>query len=78
MAVADRVNPEHRKLLRVEERNRETPIEKSLAGLRPLLPSVPNTQICATAWKEQAFTPYALKQTAPIFTNAGKTVKHPS
>ncbi|SPT75279.1 Lipoyl synthase [Arcanobacterium haemolyticum] len=28
MAVADRVNPEHRKLLRVEERNRETPIEK--------------------------------------------------
>ena len=70
--------PEGRKLLRVEARNAEVPIEKKPHWIKTKAIVGPEYNEMRELARGQGCTPCVKRQAAPIFTSAGKTVRQPT
>ena len=71
-------DPEGRKLLRIEVRNSQTPIEKKPEWIRTTAKPARTTRTCARSRTPKACTLCAPRRAAPTSTSAGRTARRPS
>jgi len=70
------LNPEGKKLLRIEARNAEVPIEKKPEWIKTKLKTGPEyTRIRDMVKKEKVYTQFAKKQVVQTYLNVGKIAK---
>lgn len=72
------IEPEGRRLLRVEKRNAQTPVERKPEWIRAELKIGPEYVGLKISCSPKAYTRCAKRPVAQIFSNAGKIAKRPS